>query len=279
MNVRAAVVQTDPRLGDVAGNLGECLARLEQGAAAGCQLLVFPECAVSGYMFADAEAALRCAETIPGPSTDALSEACARTGVHCVIGLLERDGETLRNTAVLIGPGGLLGRYRKSHIACIGVDRFTVPGDDPYEVFDTPIGRVGMQICYDWRFPEVTRVLALGGADVIAHPTNSPSQAREIAEFMTRARAAENAVFLLTANRCGSEGGSTFFGWSQIVDPHGRRLAEAGADEALVYADLDLALARAKTKEPGDGPYSVRLFADRRPDLYGPLVNTEGAPA
>jgi predicted amidohydrolase len=276
MRLRAAVVQTDPRLGDVAGNLTRCLARLEQGAAAGCDLLVFPECAVSGYMLADAQTALRCAETIPGPSTDALSEACARTGVHCVIGLLEREGETLRNTAVLIGPDGLAGRYRKSHIACIGVDRFTVPGDDPYEVFETPVGRIGMQICYDWRFPEVARVLALQGADVIAHPTNSPSQARELAEFITRARAAENAVFFLTANRCGDEGGVSFFGWSQIVDPLGRRLDEAGDEEALLVADLDLDLARAKTKEPGDGPYSVRLFADRRPELYEPLLHPEG---
>jgi predicted amidohydrolase len=155
MTLRAAVVQTDPRLGDVAGNLAECLARLEQGATAGCELLVFPECAVSGYMFADADRARR-----PGR---ALSQVAHR-----------------------------LHRRRPLH---------------------------------------------------------------------------------------GSEGGSTFFGWSQIVDPHGRRLVEAGAGEALVYADLDLALARAKTKEPGDGPYSVRLFADRRPDLYGPLLDTEGAGA
>jgi predicted amidohydrolase len=277
--MRAAVVQTNPALGDAGGNLANCLAELEAGAAAGCELLVFPECAVSGYMFAERDAALACAEAIPGPATDALAQACARLRVHCVIGLLERDGDRLRNTAVLIGPDGLIGRYRKSHIACIGVDRFTVPGDDPYEVFDTSIGRIGIQICYDWRFPEITRVLALNGADVIAHPTNSPSQAREIAEFMTRARAAENAVFFLTANRCGAEGGSTFFGWSQIVDPHGRRLAEAGDAEALVIADLDLELARAKTKAPGDGPYSVRLFADRRPDLYQPLLHAEGAHA
>jgi predicted amidohydrolase len=275
-SMRAAVVQTNPRLGDVAGNLATCIARIQAGADAGCDLLVFPECALSGYMFSDRGAGLRCAEPVPGPSTDALAAACARTGVHCVIGLLERDGDHLRNTAVLIGPGGLIGRYRKSHIACVGVDCFTVPGEDPYEVFDTPIGRIGIQICYDWRFPEVTRILALQGADVIAHPTNSPSQAREIAEFITRARAAENAVFFLTANRCGDEGGVSFFGWSQIVDPLGRRLAEAGAEEALVLADLDLELARAKTKEPGDGPYSVRLFADRRPELYEPLLHHEG---
>ncbi|MEA2281883.1 MAG: hypothetical protein QOK21_2490 [Solirubrobacteraceae bacterium] len=271
--VRAAVAQTDPQLADVAGNLAGCLARLEEAASAGCDLVVFPECALTGYMFEDAESAGRCAETIPGPSTDALAAACARTGLHCVVGMLEADGDALRNTAVLLGPDGLIGRYRKSHIACIGVDRFTVPGEEPYEVFDTAVGRIGLEICYDWRFPEISRVLALEGADIIAHPTNSPLQAREVAEFMTRARACENAVFFLTANRCGDEAGTSFFGWSQIVDPGGRRIAEAGAAEALVSCDLELGLARAKTRRPGDGGYSVSLFDDRRPELYAPILN------
>jgi predicted amidohydrolase len=270
-SMRATVVQSNPRLGDVEGNLADCLAQIESQAAAGSELLVFPECALSGYMLDDPAAAMRCAETIPGPATEAFARACARARVHCVVGVLERDGDALRNAAVLIGPDGLVGRYRKSHVACIGVDRFTVPGGDPYEVFDTPIGRIGMQICYDWRFPEVTRVLALQGAEVIAHPTNSPAQAREVAEFMTRARAAENAVYFLTANRCGTEAGTTFFGWSQIVDPLGRRVAEAGDDVGVATAELDLERARAKTKAPGSGGYEVRLFDDRRPELYEPL--------
>ena len=259
-------------LGDVQANLAACLAQLKHLAAGGCDLVVFPECALSGYMFADADAARRCAEPVPGPSTDALARECGRSGLHCVLGLLESTGELLHNTAVLIGPDGLIGRYRKSHIACIGADCFTVPGDEPYAVYDTPIGRIGIQICYDWRFPEITRVLALQGADVIAHPTNSPAPARELAEFLIRARAAENAVFFLTANRCGRERETEFFGWSQIVDPNGRRLAEAGGDETVIAAQLDLELARQKTKEPHDGGYEVSLFGDRRPDLYRPLV-------
>jgi predicted amidohydrolase len=79
-------------------------------------------------------------------------------------------------------------------------------------------------------------------------------------------------VFFITANRCGDEGGTSFFGWSQIVDPNGRRIAEAGAEEALVFADLELELARAKTRRPGDGGYAVRLFDDRRPELYAPIL-------
>jgi predicted amidohydrolase len=269
--VRAAAIQTAPVLGDVAGNLERCLAWMRAAAADGCRLVVFAECALSGYMFDDATAAWACAEPVPGDGTEALARACAEHGVHCVIGLLERAGERLHNTAVLIGPDGLVGRYRKSHIACVGADCFTVPGAEPFEVYETPIGRIGMQICYDWRFPEITRILALQGAEIIAHPTNSPVASRELAEFMTRARAAENAVFLLTANRCGREARTEFFGWSQIVDPLGRRLAEAQDTEAMVVAELDLTLARSKVKAPGDGVYQVSLFDHRRPELYGPL--------
>jgi predicted amidohydrolase len=273
--MRVGVVQCEPRLGDVDGNRGRSLDWLERAAAAGCILAVLPECAISGYMFGTADAAAACAESIPGPSTDALQRACASLGLHCVVGLLEHDGDALRNTAVLVGPAGLVGRYRKSHIACVGADCFTTPGDDVYEVFGVGDARVGLQVCYDWRFPEVTRVLALRGADVVAHPTNSPVAARELADYVPRTRAVENAVFFLTANRVGTEAGTTFFGRSQIVDPLGRVLAVAGeSEETLLLADLDLELARQKTKEPGAGAYAVRLFDDRRPELYGEISAT-----
>jgi predicted amidohydrolase len=274
-SIRVAVVQSAPKLGDVERNTAGCLTEMRRAAAAGCDLVVFPECALSGYMFADARAARQCAGPVPGPSTDVIAAECGRSGLHCVLGLLETRGELLHNTAVLIGPDGLVGRYRKSHIACIGADCFTVPGDEPYTVHETPIGRIGLQVCYDWRFPEITRVLALRGAEVIVHPTNSPAPARELAEFITRARAAENAVFFVTANRCGRERETSFFGWSQVVDPDGRRIAEAGAEETVIIAELNLALARNKTKQPHGGGYKVSLFGDRRPDLYVPLVTDD----
>jgi predicted amidohydrolase len=226
-------------------------------------------------MLSDEQSARNCADRVPGHLTGTLGAACQRMGLHSVVGMLETEESKLYNTAVLIGPEGVIGRYRKSHIACIGVDQFTTPGSESYEVFGTPVGRIGLQICYDWRFPEITRVLALEGAEIIAHPTNSPVPAREIAEYITRARAAENAVFFVTANRCGSEGGTAFFGWSQIVDPVGRRVAEAGADETVITADLDLRLARDKIIEPQQGGYNVALFEDRRPELYSRLVQSD----
>lgn len=273
--MRAGIVQSDPQLGDLEGNLGRCLERLDEAAAAGCDLVVFPECALSGYMFDDPESAMAAAIDVPGVEADALLAACAKHGLHCVIGVLERRGETLLNTALLLGPGGLVGAYRKSHIAYIGVDRFTEPGGDDYAVYDTPVGRIGLQICYDWRFPEITRVLALAGAEIVAHPTNSPAAARELADYVPRTRAVENAVYFLTANRVGVEGGATFFGCSQVVDPLGSVVALADdSSETLLVAELDLELAREKTKEPGQGQYAVRLFDDRRPELYGALSAT-----
>jgi predicted amidohydrolase len=269
--MRVAVAQIDPKLAEVDRNLETCVGRLEQAAKDGAQLLVLPECAIPGYMFDSAEEALPFAEEIPGPSSEVLERECRRLGMHAVCGMLERDGDALHNSAVLIGPDGLIGTYRKTHLPFLGVDRFVVPGDE-FSVYETPLGRIGVEICYDLRFPEVTRTLALRGADIIAHPTNFPLAARPQTEFITRARAAENRIYLLTSNRVGKERSGEFCGWSQIVDPHGARLAEAGADEeALLVADVDVERARDKDFViPGE--YELYLFGHRRPNLYGALV-------
>lgn len=269
--MRVAVAQTEPQLGERERNLEVCVARLEEAAAKGAALLVLPECAISGYMFDSAEEALPLAEGIPGPSTEILERESRRLGMHVVCGLLERDGDVMHNAAVFVGPEGLIGVYRKTHLPFLGVDRFVVAGDE-LPIFETPLGRVGLEICYDLRFPEVTRTLALRGADLIAHPTNFPLAARLQTEFITRARAAENRVYLLTANRIGKERRGEFCGWSQIVDPYGERLAEAGADaEALLVADYDVQRARDKDYViPGE--YELYLIEHRRPELYGALV-------
>jgi predicted amidohydrolase len=271
MTLRVAVAQIEPKLGEKERNLETCLARLEEAAAAGVKLLVLPECAIPGYMFDSTEEAMPFAEEIPGPSTEALEETCRRLDVYAVCGLLERDGDRLRNAAVLVAPEGLIGTYWKTHLPFLGVDRFVAPGDE-LSVWDTPLGRIGLEICYDLRFPEVTRTLALNGADIIAHPTNFPMAAKAQTEIVTLARAVENRIYLLTANRVGKERWGEFCGWSQIVDPYGKRLAEAGETaEALLVADVDLAKARDKDYViPGE--YELYLFGDRRPELYEALV-------
>jgi predicted amidohydrolase len=269
--MQVAVAQIDPQLGEKERNLATCFARMEEAAAVGAQLLVLPECAIPGYMFDSGEEALPYAEEVPGPSTDALERECARLGLYVVCGLLERDGDALRNAAVLIGPDGLIGIYRKTHLPFLGVDRFVVPGD-ALPVFETPLGRIGIEICYDLRFPEVTRTLALRGADMIAHPTNFPMAAKVQTELITVARAAENRIYLLTANRVGKERRGEFCGWSQIVDPYGKRLAEADEyEETLLVGEVDVEKARDKDYViPGE--YELYLFGHRRPELYGPLV-------
>jgi predicted amidohydrolase len=269
--MRVAVAQMDPVFAEKERNLDACVARLEEAAAAGAELLVLPECAIPGYMFESLEEGLSYAEEVPGPSTEALERACERLDVYAVCGLLQRDGDLLRNAAVLVGPQGLIGTYWKTHLPFLGVDRFVTPGDE-LTVYDTPLGRIGVEICYDLRFPEVTRTLALKGADIVAHPTNFPVAARIQTELITVARAAENRIYLLTANRVGKERGGEFCGWSQIVDPFGTRLAEAGAtEEALLVAEVDVEKARDKDYViPGE--YELYLFGHRRPELYGALV-------
>ena len=266
-----AAAQIEPKLAEPERNLEACLAKLEEAAAAGAELLVLPECAIPGYMFESAEEALPFAEEVPGPSSELLERESRRLGMHVVCGLLERDGDTLRNAAVLVGPDGLVGTYRKTHLPFLGVDRFVFPGDE-LTVYDTPLGRIGVEICYDLRFPEVTRTLALRGADIVAHPTNFPIAAKLQTELITVARAAENRIYLLTANRVGKERSGEFCGWSQIVDPYGTRLAEAGeTEEALLVADVDVEKARDKDYViPGE--YELYLFGHRRPELYGAIV-------
>ena len=274
----AAVAQIDPKLGEKERNLDVCLARIEDAAALGASILVLPECAIPGYMWDSAEEAMPFAEEIPGPSTATLERECARLGLHVVCGLLERDGDALHNAAVLVGPDGLVGTYRKTHLPYLGVDRFVVAGDE-LPVFETPLGRIGVEICYDLRFPEVTRTLALRGADLVAHPTNFPVAARIQTELITVARAAENRVYLLTANRVGKERWGEFCGWSQIVDPFGNRLAEAGeTGEALLTAEIEVETARDKDYVI-PGIYELYLFGHRRPELYGALLEEAGKAA
>src|ERR671919_546171 len=191
--------------------------------------------------------------------------------VEACLARLEEAGPA--GGGVLVGPAGLVGRYRKTHLPFLGVDRFVAPGEEPPEVYDTPVGRLGIVICYELRFPEPTRALALVGAELVLHPTNWPNAVKPFADFLTRARAAENRVFLLTANRVGAEGGVEFFGRSQIVDPLGDRLVEAGdGEDELILAEIDPAEAREKDQAIVPGEYEVHLFGDRRPELYGALV-------
>jgi 5-aminopentanamidase len=277
-SIRVAGVQMDPALADVAGNLGHCLQSLDTAASAGAQLVVFPEAALTGYVFGSLEEAIPVCEPIPGPSTEALAAACRRLDVHAVVGLLEKDGEDHYNTSALIGPAGLIGRYRKLHLPYLGVDRFVRPGNLPPKVYDTAVGRIGLSICYDLDFPEYARVLALLGAQIIVTVTNWPDDIEFVPDHIVQTRARENAVNHVAVNRGGEERGVQFIGRSMVVDPSGAVLVEgAHFDADLIYADIEPAAADQKHKVVIPGERETDVLKDRRPEFYGLLAATEGA--
>jgi predicted amidohydrolase len=198
---------------------------------------------------------------------------CKAHEVFAVFGLLEKDGDRLFNACALVGPQGLIGVYRKTHLLHLGVDRFTTPGDKPFQVFDLGGLRVGMLICFDGSIPEAPRVLTLLGADLIVLPTNWPEGAMCSAEHLPPVRAMENHVYFLAVNRVGTEKGFTFVGRSRLVDCGGSTLAEAEGDqEGMFYAEIDPDLARQKRVVIIPGAYELDRIASRRPEFYGPLM-------
>jgi len=236
-------------------------------------LTIFPECSLTGYCFESAAEAAPYAQTIPGPATDRLAAACARHGGYVVVGMLERDGDTLYNAAVMVGPEGVVGSYRKVHLPYLGIDRYNDYGNRPFAVHRAGPLQVGMNICYDASFPEAARCLMLLGADLIALPTNWPPGAECVAEATIRCRALENGLYFAAVNRVGTERGVTFIGQSQVADPSGQRLHLASHDrEELFFADVDFGRSRRKHVIRIPGEHEIHRLADRRPDLYHPLI-------
>ncbi|HKI21098.1 MAG TPA: carbon-nitrogen hydrolase family protein [Isosphaeraceae bacterium] len=274
---RVAAVQMEPKLGRLAANLERILERLAEAAAAGARLVVFPECALSGYGFSSREEGLAHAVPTDGDPVRQVVAACARHGCFCVFGMLERAGPRLFNACVLAGPEGVAGTYRKVHLPFLGIDMFVDPGDRPFAVHDAAGLKVGMHICYDGSFPETARVLTLMGADLLVLPTNWPTHSECAAEHMIPTRAMENTVYVMAVNRVGEESGFRFIGASSIVDPNGRVLARAGVDsEEILLADIDPAIARRKHLVRVPGRHEIDRIADRRPRFYEILVEPNG---
>lgn len=271
--MKIAGVQMDIRLGDVPYNLQRIRDYVRKTAGEGADLVVFPECAVTGYCFESLEEAMQFAEPLPGPVLAELISISVEFDVFVVSGLLERDGQNLFNACVCVGPSGLCGSYRKVHLPQLGVDHFTTPGDRPFAVHAAGDLRIGMIICYDASFPEAARALTLGGAELIVLPTNWPPGSEPTAAHVVNARASENKVFFIAVNRVGSERGFQFIGHSKICDVHGVTLAEAAhREEAVIYAEIDPSEARDKRIVRVPGKHSVDRLADRRPAFYSSLV-------
>jgi len=271
--VKIAAVQMDPKIMRNSENLERILLEARAAAKKGADLIVFPECVLSGYVFSSRKEAMPFTENIPGVSTKRLAACCQELGVYVVYGLLERDGDKCYNSTVLVGPKGLIGKYRKIHLPFLGVDRFTDTGNSPFQVFETPIGNIGIHICYDCNFPESARIMALLGADIITLPTNWPVGRERVVNYVVNARAYENRIHFVAANRVGSERGTRFMGRSKIVGASGDTLAEASSsDEETIYAEVSLAEARQKHIVIKAGEFEVDFIHDRRPELYGELT-------
>ena len=229
-------------------------------------LLVLPEFFATGYQFISQEEVADLSEPVPqGETTEFLAGLSKERGIYIVAGLPERDGNIFYNSAVLTGPDGFIGLYRKTHLF-FEENLFFTPGNSGFRVWDTKIGRIGIMVCFDWFFPESSRTLALRGAEVIAHPSNL------VLPYCPQSmpvRCLENRVYAITANRTGREQRGdkpvlTFIGQSQITSPQGEILVRAGIDDELLgTADLDLSRARDKKLNDFND-----LLKDRRPALY-----------
>lgn len=261
--MRVGVVQNRPVFGDVQGNLDR-IEKLLQGHSA--DLFVLPELFATGYQFKDMQESRSLAELVPGGLTTSVLTAIAKkNNTYIIAGLAEVEGDHVYNSAVITGPDGYIGKYRKLHLFDREKDCFQ-QGNLPLQLFDIAGTKVGVMICFDWRFPELARSLALMGADLIAHPSNLVLTHCPQAMIT---RCLENNVFAITADRVGAEERIkgellNFMGQSQVVDPHGNILVRASMTEQEVHVvPLDLSMARNKFLNPRN-----HLFKDRRPDLY-----------
>ena len=263
--VNVALAQINCRAGDKEYNLDLMEKNIRQAKERGANLVIFPELSLTGYVIRDLLYEL--AEPIPGPSIRYLEEIAEKENVHVIIGTLERSGKAravLYNTAVLIGPKGFIGKYRKMHLPSHSVfeeKRYFRPGYQA-PIFNTDIGKLGLIICYDLFFPETTRLLRLGGSQFIICVSASPAIRRKFFEVLTAARAIENTVFLAYVNLVGLENGLQFWGGSRIIAPNGDVILQAKYDEE------DLVVGRVNYTDLSRAQVLVPTLRDLRPELF-----------
>lgn len=264
--INVALAQISCKVADKKHNLNVMRKNIRQARDRDANLVVFPELALTGYMCRDLVYEL--AEPIPeGPSIRRLEEVTKKEDIHVIFGMLERSGKaraTIYNTAVLLGPSGFIGKYRKTHLpthSAFEEKRYFRLGYQA-PVFETDIGRLGLIICYDVFFPEITRLLRLKGAQLIVCISASPAVRRKFFETLTVARAIENTAYLVYVNLVGVEDGLQFWGGSRIVAPNGKIISQAKYDEEdlvterIDYADLERTEA------------FVPTLRDLRPELF-----------
>jgi len=265
--LKVAAAQINPTLMNIKENLYKLEYFMREAVSKGAKLVVFPECALTGYVL-NFDEIKEVAETIPGQSTKRLEAFCKRLNVWVIVGLVEKTSKLYYNTAVLIGPKGIKGKYRKTHLPYQGLDRFVNKGGNPIQPLNTPIGKFGLTICYDILFPETARVLTLMGIELLIVLTNWAEGVEFYVNHLIQTRAVENHINLIAVNRVGEERGFKFYGKSMIIDCFGKILAEANKNEEIIVAEINLDEAHNKHIVRIPGAWEVNCIKDRRPELY-----------
>ena len=253
---------------DKTTNIKKMKAYAEKAKKEDAELVIFPELSLTDYLVRDLIYEL--AEPIPGPSVEKMTEIAKQNKIYIVFGMPEMSKKAesvIYNTAVLVGPEGYIGKYRKMHLPTHSVFEEKRYFRQGYEtpVFETQIGRIGLMICYDVFFPEVSRALKLNGAQLIVCISASPAVRRKFFEILTAARAIENNVFLAYVNLVGIEDGLQFWGGSRIISPSGSIITKAKYDEEdFVVGEIDI-------KDVRHVAAFVPTIRDLRPELYEQL--------
>jgi omega-amidase len=260
-NLIVGCYQMDVMPGDVSGNLGKIEKMLPKVKRERCQLLVLPEMWSGGFVYS---ALQEMADRTPAV-LEKLKELAADYRTVLVGSLPEAEGDKIYNTSYVVDTDGVVpGKYRKMHLFSLTGehDRFEC-GQIPL-VCDTSLARLGIEICYDLRFPELSRRLALDGAEILCFSAQWPVTRIDHWSLLLRSRAVENQLFVVACNNCGIEGNTQFGGASAIVSPMGKLLAEAQQGEEFIIARLDFS-------EMLDFRRHIPCFSDRVPGTYNIL--------
>lgn len=272
---RVACCQLPITIGDAERNRATTRSAIIEASDAGARVIVLPELATSGYMFQDVSELHAAAETIDGPGVSDWVRLAAERDLIIIGGFAEagEDGNVY-NSAALVDSSGARVTYRKTHLWNFEKHVFT-PGSGLPPVVDTAVGRIGVMICYDLEFPELSRSVGLRGAQLLAAPVNWPLYPRPEGERPTevvkaQANAIVNRMFVAAADRTGTERGQEWLGGTVIVDADGFPVTGiAPGREMIVYADLDLSDALNKVISENND-----VQKDRRPELYGDVTGT-----
>lgn len=259
--LKVATVQFEPTMFEKERNIARLVEMVTEAAQDGAELIVTPEMGTTGYCWFDRAEVAPFVEPIPGPTTDRFAEVARAQDCYIVIGMPEVDPDTnlYFNSAVLIGPQGVVGTHRKTH-PYIAEPKWSAPGDRGHQIFDTPIGRIALLVCMDIHFIETARLVGLGGADIICHISNWLAERTPAPYWITRA--VENSCYLIEANRWGLERTVQFSGGSCVIGPDGAIEAVIDAGDGIAHAEIDLERARARRV------FGESVFEQRRPELY-----------